>query len=155
MLIGSSDSRVADRGTLRVTIHHNWFQDIGQRAPRVRYGQVHVYNNLYTQTTSEGFGYFWGVGRESALYVENNDIDLADGADPADVVAYWGGVAMTEIGTRIDRRPVSALALHIAAHPDELIGADAGWVPVLHDRVQPIQAVRATVRTSAGAGVLD
>jgi pectate lyase len=152
MLIGSSDSRVTDRGKLRVTIHHNWFQDIGQRAPRVRYGQVHVYNNLYTQTTSQDFGYFWGVGRESALYVENNDVYLAEGSDPAAVVAYWGGVAMTEIGTRIDRRPVSALALHNAAHPDQLIGDDAGWQPQWHDRVQPVQAVRATVRVTAGVG---
>jgi pectate lyase len=156
MLIGSSDSRVADRGRLRVTIHHNWFQDIGQRTPRVRYGQVHVYNNLYTQTTSEGFGYYWGVGRESAIYAENNDIYLAEGSDPAQVVEYWGGVAMTEVGTRINRRPVSALALHNAAEtPERQIGDDAGWEPQWHDRVHPVQAVRAVVRTSAGAGVLD
>jgi pectate lyase len=154
MLIGSSDSRVADRGTLRVTIHHNWFQDIGQRAPRVRYGQVHVYNNLYTQTKAEGFGYYWGVGRESALYAENNDIYLAEGSDPADVVANWGGLAMTETGNRIDRRPVGALELYNAANPDRPIGDDAGWEPQWHDRVQPVQAVRATVRVTAGAGVV-
>lgn len=156
MLIGSSDSRTDDRGTLRVSLHHNWFQDIGQRAPRVRYGQVHVYNNLYTQTKAEGFGYFWGAGRESRIYAENNDLYLAEGSDPADVVAYWGGESMTEVGTRINRRPASALALYNAtAAPEEVLGVDAGWEPRWHDRIQPISAVRATVRVKAGAGVLD
>ena len=158
MLIGSSNSRLDDQGTLRVSIHHNWFQDIGQRAPRLRFGQVHVYNNLYTQTTSEGFSYYWGVGRQAGLYVENNDIYLADGSDPAQVVADWrtddnlGGI--TEVGTRIDRRRTNALALYNAANPDDMIVADAGWEPQWHDRIQPVQAVRATVRVKAGAGFL-
>ncbi|WNB85646.1 pectate lyase [Cellulomonas sp. ATA003] len=155
MLIGSSDSRTDDRGTLRVSIHHNWFQDIGQRAPRVRYGQVHVYNNLYTQTQAEGFSYYWGAGRESALYVENNDLYLADGADPADVVAYWGGTAITETGNRVDRRAVDLLALYNAANPEQPLLDDAGWTPQWHDRIQPVQAVRATVRVKAGAGFLS
>jgi pectate lyase len=157
MLIGSSDSRELDRGTLRVTIHHNWFQDIGQRAPRVRYGQVHLYNNLYTQTAAEGFSYFWGVGHESALYVENNDVHLAPGADPAAVVADWRRPAnlggMTEVGTRIDGRWTSALDLRNAANPGDEIGGTT-FVPYLHDRVQPTPAVRATVQLTAGAGVL-
>lgn len=154
MLIGSSNGRTADRGTLRVTLHHNHFVDIGQRAPRVRYGQVHVYNNLYTQTTAAGFDYYWGVGRESRLYAENNAIELAEGADPAGVVANWGGTAMTEIGTRVDDRWVSVLALYNAANPGRPIADDAGWEPLLHDRVQPTPSVPAQVRLQAGAGVL-
>ncbi|GAA4428097.1 pectate lyase [Georgenia halophila] len=157
MLIGSSDSRTEDRGKLRVTVHHNRFTDIGQRAPRVRYGQVHVYNNLYEQTPAsdpEGFHYYWGVGHESALYVQNNYVDLAPGADPASIVGHYGGTAMTETGTVLDRRPVSALDLYNAANPDEPLGDDAGWDPIYQVRVLPGQAVPGYVGAKAGAGVL-
>ena len=71
MLIGSSDSAPADRGKLRVTLHHNLFDDIGQRAPRVRFGQVHVYNNYY-DVDDRRLAYSWGVGVESAIFAEQN-----------------------------------------------------------------------------------
>ena len=49
MLIGhsSSDSAAAtDRGRLNVTLHHNSFQNIQDRAPRARFGNIHFFNNL-------------------------------------------------------------------------------------------------------------
>ncbi|WP_447925780.1 pectate lyase family protein [Georgenia muralis] len=159
MLIGSSDGRTQDRGTLRVTLHHNNWTDIGQRAPRVRYGQVHVYNNLYTQTTSEGFSYYWGVGRESQIVAENNVVELAEGSEPADIIALWTdlsrGEAMTETGTMIDGRWASALDLYnAAADTEDRIPSPATWDPTLHERIEPTPSVKATVELQAGAGVL-
>ncbi len=150
MLIGSSDSRTADRGLLRVTLHDNHWVHVGQRAPRVRYGQVHAYNNLYDVGT--GFSYLWGVGVESALHAENNYVRLAPGTDPATVVADWGGAGMTEVGTVVDRRRTSLLATYNDAHPDDPLGTDAGWDPVLHERVLPAHAIRSRVERNAGAG---
>ncbi|QIJ66888.1 pectate lyase, partial [Streptomyces sp. JB150] len=47
-LLGHSDSYTADRGKLRVTYHHNFFDGTDQRHPRVRFAEpVHVYNNYY------------------------------------------------------------------------------------------------------------
>lgn len=46
MLIGHSDGASTDTGYLKTSIHHNWFQT-DQRHPRVRFGEVHVYNNFY------------------------------------------------------------------------------------------------------------
>src|SRR5206468_5898728 len=48
-LIGASSSGNAaalDRGHLNVTLHHNLFENIGDRAPRARFGNIHVFNNL-------------------------------------------------------------------------------------------------------------
>jgi pectate lyase len=49
MLIGHSSSDTAaatDRGRLNVTLHHNWWENICDRAPRVRFGNIHAYDNL-------------------------------------------------------------------------------------------------------------
>jgi pectate lyase len=68
-LIGNGDDVTTDRGKLHVTMHHNWY-DAGcqERMPRVRFGQVHCYNNYYA---AAGANYCVGVGNESQIKVEN------------------------------------------------------------------------------------
>jgi pectate lyase len=68
-LIGNGDDATGDRGKLHVTMHHNWY-DAGcqERMPRVRFGQVHCYNNNYA---ASGSNYCVGVGNESQIRVEN------------------------------------------------------------------------------------
>lgn len=47
-LIGSSDS---DSGDYRITFHHNWWaENVDQRMPRTRFGDIHVFNNLFTSS---------------------------------------------------------------------------------------------------------
>ncbi len=48
-LIGHSSSSSAaavDRGRLNVTLHHNLYENISERAPRARFGNIHFFNNL-------------------------------------------------------------------------------------------------------------
>jgi pectate lyase len=159
MLIGSTDSPTYDVGKLRVTLHDNRFENVGQRAPRVRYGQVHIYNNLYqiplaTGTFAEsGYSYSWGVGKNSAIYAENNYASLGAGVDPATFVHYWGGTAMTEIGTLVRAggtvQSTSLLAAYNATGGTQ-IGTDAGWTPTLHTTVLPSFAVPFLVLATAG-----
>jgi pectate lyase len=70
-LVGSSDTAYADRGKLKETFHHNWWTNgCKERMPRVRFGQVHVFNNYYSNLASSA--YCQGVGNECQIRVENN-----------------------------------------------------------------------------------
>ena len=155
MLIGSSDSRVQDRGQHRVTLHHNYWQDIGQRAPRVRYGDVHVYNNYYRQTETGAFQYYWGSGRESSLVVENNAVRLARGSDPANVIAGWGGTTLSESGTLLNGRRADLLAAYNAT-AEAPLADEARWAPSDEYRYRPLPTVAVpwVVTAQAGAGKL-
>lgn len=69
-LIGSSDTQMGDTGRLKVTLHHNWWADnVVERMPRARYGDVHVFNNYYS---SVGNNYCIRSGFNARLLVEGN-----------------------------------------------------------------------------------
>jgi pectate lyase len=155
MLIGSSDSAAADRGKLRVTLHHNAVEKIGQRAPRVRFGQVHVYNNYYDVrgTPSYSYSYSWGVGVESAIYAEEN-LFLADRTfTPDQIIERFGGAAISASGTLLIgarvRNPVDVVAAWNAVNEPDL-GFDAGWTPTLNHQLMPAWAAALLVPWFAG-----
>ncbi|QKJ19107.1 hypothetical protein [Microbacterium hominis] len=163
-LIGSSDSRTQDRGQHRVTQHHNRWTDIGQRAPRVRYGDVHVYNNLYEQTAlSAGdqvpgtpyFQYFWGAGRESSIIAESNAVELVDPATASRVIAGWGGTELSATDTLVNGTLTDVLAAYNATAATPL-SPDVRWTPGDHYAyaLDPVAEVADIVRAGAGAGVL-
>jgi pectate lyase len=69
-LIGSSDTEPLDVGHLNVTYHHCWWaENVDQRMPRTRRGQIHVFNNLYT---AAGNSYCTNAGQDAKLLVQNN-----------------------------------------------------------------------------------
>ncbi len=69
-LIGADDNVPTDVGRLNVTFHHDWWADnVNQRMPRTRAGQIHVFNNLFTST---GSSYCTEAGQGASLLVENN-----------------------------------------------------------------------------------
>lgn len=69
-LWGNSDSRSEDNGHLRTTFANCWWDEgCSERMPRVRYGQVHIQNCLYSSSNAH---YCIGYGYKSNIYVENN-----------------------------------------------------------------------------------
>jgi pectate lyase len=158
MLIGSTNTPGVDVGKLRVTLHHNRFANLGSRIPRVRFGQVDVYNNYYYLTDEDRFSYAWGPGVQSAIHAENNFV-LRSADIPLDTyVGNFGGLAMTEIGTltRVGTGPIVAVNFlaeyNTAREPD--LGTDAGWTPALRATVHPTADVPAVVTAAAGVGKL-
>nr|BFE71150.1 hypothetical protein GCM10020092_044510 [Actinoplanes digitatis] len=153
MLIGSTDTPGVDVGKLRVTVHHNRFGNVIQRAPRVRFGQVDVYNNAY-RATDEEYGYSLGVGVESSIYAENNHFVRSEDLPDGEIIHYWKGTRITALGTLVQighrpAQPVDLVAAYNAAHDPDL-APDGGWVPTLRTRLDPTADVPRIVGASAG-----
>jgi len=74
MLISHSDDAGSeDAGKERITIHHNWWaENVTERMPRARFGQIHVFNNYYN---SVGNNYCIGPGVDAKMVVESNYFD--------------------------------------------------------------------------------
>ena len=53
---------VADEGQLRELDHQKHWDSAKERAPRVRHGKVHLFNNLHTVPAAAGYGYGYGYG---------------------------------------------------------------------------------------------
>jgi pectate lyase len=157
-LIGNSDSASAtDAGKLRVTLHHNLYRNVTERGPRVRFGQVDVYNNSYvtTEDSDYEFGYSLGVGNLSQLVAEDNAFSLPSSVDVGTVIKKWkGGTALTADGNYVNGVETDLLAVHNTNVPSELLGGDAGWTPALRTAVDDPADVPGIVACHAGAGRL-
>jgi pectate lyase len=139
MLIGSSDGAGAtDRNRLRVTIHHNYFANAGQRTPRDRFGQLHVYNNYYEVLNSASSGavpsyqYSWGVGVESQIFAENNAFRTR-GITPDQIIRRFSAnpPMLHATGTVINGpdQAVDVVAAYNAVNSPPL--TDVNWTPSL------------------------
>jgi pectate lyase len=79
--VGHSNSQSSDV-QITATFHHNWFEGSSSRHPRVRYGQVHVYNNLFDGNTTYGVGSAYGA-KVLVEYNYFNAVQL-----PTDICTY-------------------------------------------------------------------
>jgi pectate lyase len=157
MLIGSSDSAAADQGKLNVTLHHNLFEDLGQRVPRVRFGQVHVYNNYYLIRNPESYVYSWGVGIQSRIYAEQNFFEVHRHADvtPDRFLSVLNGTAIFATDTQLNARSrsgrhiVDVVALYNEVNDPDL-STDVGWTPALFVDLIPAREVPQAVHGGAG-----
>jgi pectate lyase len=152
MLIGSSNTAPRDVGRLRVTLHHNLFADTGQRTPRVRFGQDHVYNNYYVIENPQRYVYSWGVGVQSQIYAQNNFFQTV-GVTPDAFIENFGGTVIFEEGTLVNGKTpayrVDVVAAYNAVNDPDLSEA-VGWVPTLFTEIHPTPAVPGLVSGFAG-----
>lgn len=156
MLIGGGDGHRDDRGHLRVTLHHNLWEQLKERTPRVRYGQVHLLNNLFLATPGGDYpyGYSLGIGIESSLLGEANVWEAAAGIAPSRVARLLKGDRVEDRGSLFNGQPLDLIGALRAANPDRRIDAEAGWTPPYRLVADPANEVAARVRAGAGAGRL-
>jgi pectate lyase len=85
-LIGYSDAHTFDIGNNKVTLRNNVFRNISSRAPRVRYGQVHLLENYYdwnpvwagTTSLRPNIPRFIQLGNGAKIYAQGEWYDNGD-----------------------------------------------------------------------------
>jgi len=153
MLIGGSDRHVDDEPHLRVTLHHNLWEDCAERTPRVRFGRVHVVNNLFVATDPGHYGYSIGLGRRSRIVSEANAWELAPGIDDTRILRNWSGTQFSDQGSIRDGRPIDLAAAFRRANPAvDLDTRPAFDPPPVAGRCAATE-VGQRVRAGAGAGL--
>ena len=154
-LVGSSDSTTSDAGHLTVTFNNNLFSKITERAPRVRFGKVHVYNNYHEGSKSDAaypYGYSIGVGYQAKIISENNVFNIQGATGCTSVLKNPGSSsktgAITDAGSLING---AALDMSQCS-----FSADVGWTVPYDYRGALLSAadVKAAVQGSAGVGKL-
>ncbi|KAK7424106.1 hypothetical protein QQX98_000716 [Neonectria punicea] len=83
-LVGHSDSNSSeDKGKLHVTYANNYWYNINSRAPSVRFGTVHIYNNYYLTLGSTGINSRMGaqVLVESTTFEDCSDATAITSVD--------------------------------------------------------------------------
>ncbi|MDO6387105.1 pectinesterase family protein [Uliginosibacterium sp. 31-12] len=104
MVGGSGDGNGAkERAYNRLTFSNNIWQDTTQRAPRARFGQIHLYNNSYSGNTDSAdypVSYYVGMGAESRILSEANVFDMSGSkATVARVMSNLNGYQFKDVGS--------------------------------------------------------
>ncbi|RTL39968.1 MAG: hypothetical protein EKK53_16390 [Burkholderiales bacterium] len=151
MLIGGSDSLTSDAGKLRITIANNVFSGITQRAPRVRFGQVHVFNNYFTGSkTASLYPHLYSIGAgKQANILSHNNLFAIDGASGCDSVVTYPSSDRT--GVFQD----SGSLVNGAALGSCTVAAGTPFVPSYTFKPRPTALVKANNLALAGAGKLS
>lgn len=151
MLIGHSDSYTADIGRLKITIANNVFSNVTQRSPRVRFGQVHLFNNYHVGAkgvSPYGYSYSVGIGT-GARVISHANVHAITGAAPgcASVVQTLNPDAASsfvDTGSTLNGAPLGACAAPTAV----------GWAVPYAFVPRPVALVKANNLARAGAGKL-
>jgi pectate lyase len=121
-LVGGADRATGDRTHLRVTFKGNLFEHVSERAPRVRYGQVHLLNNYHVgdrKHPAYAHGYSVGVAHEAHVISHANAYDVTGASKCAHIVRDPGGSPGTylDTGSTLNGQPLTGCGF----------AGDVGW----------------------------
>ena len=148
LLIGSSDSLTSDAGKLRVSFSNNVFSSLTQRAPRVRYGQVHLFNNYYVGSKTDvpyAHSYSVGAGKSAQILSHANVFAVSGAANCDGVVTTIGADgAFKDAGSMLNGAALGACSA----------ASNVAWTPPYVYKLRPVALVKANALAQAGAGKL-
>ncbi|MFH9658326.1 polysaccharide lyase family 1 protein [Streptomyces sp. NPDC017248] len=154
MLIGSSDKD--STGKLRVSIHHNVWKGIVQRAPLTRIGQVHIYNNWYDTTPVDGYAPAYSINSRANAQVvaESNYWTVPSGGKVAKLLSGDGTGAVAGGGNLVNGTATDLVAAYNAASSKK-IKTTVNWTPALTAGLETsAKNLPVELAGTTGAGVL-
>ncbi|WBO65040.1 pectate lyase family protein [Streptomyces camelliae] len=154
MLIGSSDKD--STGKLRVSIHHNVWKGIVQRAPLARIGQIHVYNNLYDTTTVDGYAPLYSINSRAKAQVvaQANYWKVPAGSKIAKLLSGDGTGSIAGSGNLVNGTATDLVAAYNASNSKK-IKTTVNWTPTLTAGLETsAKNLPTELATTTGAGVL-
>ncbi|WP_371102759.1 polysaccharide lyase family 1 protein [Streptomyces sp. PU_AKi4] len=154
MLIGGSDTDSV--GKLRVSLHHNVWKGIMQRAPLARIGQIHIYNNYYDVTPLNGYAPQYSINSRAKAQVvaENNYWKLPSGAKAAKLLSGDGTGSVKGSGNLVNGTVTDLVAAYNAASSKDL-RTTVNWTPTLTAGLEASAGnLPTSLATTTGAGVL-
>ncbi|MFJ7042074.1 polysaccharide lyase family 1 protein [Streptomyces sp. NPDC101112] len=154
MLIGSSDTD--SKGKLRVTVHHNVWKGVVQRAPLARIGQIHLYNNVYDTTTLNGYEPKYSIDSRAKAQVvaERNVWRTPAGAKPAKLLSGDGTGSLAGTGNVVNGTATDLVAAYNAANSKKL-KTTVNWTPTLTAGLETsVKNLLTDLTTTTGAGTL-
>ena len=93
-----------------MTLHHNHFHHCKERTPRVRFGQVHLFNNLFSADSAAEYAYSLGLGFRSKVVAEDNAWQLPAQVPAHALLRVLKGTALAAQGNVLNGQPVDLRA---------------------------------------------
>ncbi len=153
--IGASDTDGV--GKLRVSIHHNVWKGIVQRAPLARIGQIHLYNNFYDTTDLHGYVLQYSVNARAKAQVvaEDNYWRIPASQKTSKLFSGDGTGSIAGGGNLVNGTATDLVAAYNAAHSKKL-KTTVNWTPTLTAGLQTsAKNLPTELATTTGAGVLS
>ena len=105
-LVGHGPNNVKeDQGRLNVTFHHNWYENIEDRAPRARFGNIHCFNNYINQAENATMSVVGATTLIERNYYEGVKISTSYSHANDSVEKSRGGLSVLSIASTFIRVP--------------------------------------------------
>jgi len=155
MLIGSSDTD--STGKLRVSIHHNVWKGIVQRAPLARLGQIHVYNNVYDVTALNGYELQYSINsRAKAQVVAQNNFWKTSASQKVSKLFSGDGTGSIAGSGNLVNGTATDLVAAYNASSSKKIKTTVNWTPALTAGLETsAKNLPTELASTTGAGVLS